>query len=125
MLLIARRPLAVHQAIERMAAGENRHGTTSPVQATATGVLLRLRIQPRASTDRLEGLHGDQLRLRLTAPPVGGAANAACIAFLANILGVSRAHVHLQTGAKSRDKLVHITGVTPAHVAKALGIIWP
>jgi uncharacterized protein (TIGR00251 family) len=108
-----------------MAEGDKRHGATSPVQATATGVLVRLRIQPRASVDRLEGVHGDQLRLRLTAPPVGGAANAACIAFLAKILGVSRRHVQLQAGAKSRDKLVHITGVTPAQVAKALGIIWP
>jgi uncharacterized protein YggU (UPF0235/DUF167 family) len=59
------------------------------------------------------------------APPVGGAANAACIAFLAKKLGVSRSHVQLQAGAKSRDKLVHITGLTPAQVAQALGVIWP
>lgn len=59
------------------------------LQATDTGVLLRVRVQPRASREHLEGIHGDQLRLRLTAPPVAGAANAACIAFFANPWGES------------------------------------
>ena len=98
------------------------NAASSPLQITESGVLLRVRIQPRASADRLEGLQGDQLRLRLTAPPVAGAANAACIAFLAKKLGVSRSLVQLYTGEKSRDKLVHIVGLTPAQVATALGI---
>ena len=92
------------------------------IVATATGVLLRLRVQPRAHVERLEGLQADRLRLRLTAPPVEGAANAACIAFLARMLHIPRSHVHLQAGDKNRDKLVHITGVTPEHVAVALGL---
>lgn len=99
-----------------------RHVTSSPLQATDSGVLLRLRVQPRARVERLEGLHGDQLRLRLTAPPVSGAANAACIAFLAKKLGVNRSRVRIQAGEKSRDKLIHIAGLTPAAVAMALGM---
>ena len=99
-----------------------RNAEPSPLQITESGVLLRVRVQPRASADRLEGLQGDQLRLRLTAPPVGGAANAACIAFLAKKLGISRSRVQLYAGEKSRDKLVHIVGLTPAQVATALGI---
>jgi hypothetical protein len=95
---------------------------SSPLQITESGVLLRVHVQPRASADRLEGLHGEQLRLRLTAPPVGGAANAACIAFLAKKLGVSRSRIQLYAGEKSRDKLVHIAGLTPAQVATTLGI---
>jgi uncharacterized protein (TIGR00251 family) len=91
--------------------------------ATATGTLVRLHVQPRASQERLDGLHGNALRLRLTAPPVDGAANAACLAFLARTLGVPRAQLHLQSGAKSRQKRVHITGLTPAQVADALGLI--
>lgn len=101
-----------------------RNAESSPLQVTESGVLLRIRVQPRASADRLEGLQGDQLRIRLTAPPVGGAANAACIAFLAKQLGVSRSRVQLTAGEKSRDKLVHIAGLTPAQVATALGIPW-
>jgi uncharacterized protein YggU (UPF0235/DUF167 family) len=58
----------------------------------------------------------------LTAPPVEGAANAACIAFLAKMLGINRAQMRLQAGAKSREKLVHIAGLTPAQVATALGL---
>jgi hypothetical protein len=93
------------------------------ISATATGTLLRLRVQPRASSERLEGLGEGQVRLRLTAPPVAGAANAACLAFLAKTLGISRAQLHLQAGATSRNKLVHITGLTPAQVAAALGLV--
>ena len=73
-------------------------------------------MQPRASRNRLEGVHGDQLRIRLTAPPVDGAANAACIAFLAKSFGVHRAQVRIEAGTKSRDKLIHVTGLTPAEV---------
>ena len=93
------------------------------ISATATGTLLRLRVQPRASSERLEGLGEGQVRLRLTAPPVAGAANAACLAFLAKTLGISRAQLQLQAGATSRNKLVHITGLTPAQVAAALGLV--
>jgi uncharacterized protein (TIGR00251 family) len=93
------------------------------ITATATGTLIRLRVQPRASSERLEGLRDGYVRLRLTAPPVEGAANAACIGFLAKTLGVNRAQLRLQAGVKSRDKLVHITGLTPAQVAAALGLV--
>jgi uncharacterized protein (TIGR00251 family) len=93
--------------------------------ATATGTLLRLRVQPRARSECLEGLRDGHVRLRLTAPPVEGAANTACLAFLARTLGISRAQLHLQAGAKSRDKLVHITGLTPAQVTAALGLVSP
>src|SRR5262249_33372164 len=93
------------------------------ITATPTGTLIRLRVQPRASSERLDGLRDGSLRLRLTAPPVDGAANAACLAFLARALGISRAQLQLQAGVKSRDKLVHITGLTPVQVATALGVV--
>ena len=93
------------------------------ITATTTGTLIRLRVQPRARIERLEGLRDGYVRLRLTAPPVEGAANAACLAFLAKTLGISRAQLHLQGGVKSRDKLVHITGLAPAQVAAALGLV--
>jgi uncharacterized protein YggU (UPF0235/DUF167 family) len=71
----------------------------------------------------MDGLRDGYVRLRLTAPPVDGAANAACLAFLAKALGISRAQLQLQAGVKSRDKLVHITGLTPAQVAAVLGLV--
>jgi len=90
------------------------------MQPTPSGVLVRVRVQPRARVERLEGVLGDQLCLRVTAPPVDGAANAACLALLAKLLGVQRSRVCLRAGEKSRNKLVHIAGMTPAEVAAAL-----
>jgi len=58
----------------------------------------------------------------LTALPVDGAANAACIAFLAKLLRISRSQMRLQAGTKSREKLVHIAGLTATQVATALGL---
>lgn len=95
------------------------------IQATDSGVLLRLRIQPRARAERLEGVSGDRLRIRLTAPPVEGAANAACIALLAKTLGVRRSQVQIRAGTKSRDKLIHIEGITSEAAAAALGMPLP
>jgi uncharacterized protein len=92
------------------------------LQAVEGGVLLRVRVQPRASAERLEGVQGDQLRLRLTAPPVDGAANVACMAFLAKTLGVSRSRVQMRAGAKGRDKVLYIADLTPEQAATALGI---
>ncbi len=92
------------------------------IQAVDGGVLLRVRVQPRASAERLEGVQGDQLRVRLTAPPVDGAANAACIAFLAKTLGVSRSRVRIRSGAKGREKVLHIADLTPEQAAAALGM---
>lgn len=98
------------------------HSPMEAITAAPTGTLIRLRVQPRASVDRLDGVREGYVRLRLTAPPVDGAANAACIAFLAATLGIKRTQVRLQAGAKSREKLVHITGLTPAQVTAALGL---
>lgn len=96
--------------------------TMNVIQETDSGVLLRVRVQPRARAERLDGVHGGQLRIRLTAPPVGGAANAACLAFLAKCLGARRAQLRIQAGTKSRDKLVHISGLSSTEVASALGM---
>lgn len=92
------------------------------IQATATGVLLRVRVQPRSHVEQCEGLQGERIRLRLRAAPVAGAANAACIALLAKVLGVRRTSIQIRAGARSRDKLIHIAGVTPDQVAAALGV---
>lgn len=92
------------------------------IQQSDTGVLLQVRVQPRASVARVEGVQGERLRLRVAAPPLEGAANAACIALLAKALGIRRSQVHLHAGQKSRDKLFRITGLTAAEVEAILGI---
>jgi uncharacterized protein (TIGR00251 family) len=73
-------------------------------------LVLRLQVQPRARADAIVGPHGDRLRVRITAPPVDGAANAHLQAFLAALCGVPRAQVEVSAGTGSRAKTVRITG---------------
>jgi len=87
----------------------------------AGGVRLRLRVQPRASRTELAGVHGDQLRVRLAAPPVDGAANAALIEFLADALHLPRRDIRIVSGQTGRRKRVTIGGMTAEQVRAMLG----
>lgn len=83
-------------------------------------VLLTLRVQPRAARDEVTGRRGEALHVRLSAPPVGGAANASCLAVLADLLAVPRTRLRLVAGPRSRTKTVRIAGATVAGVAARL-----
>lgn len=75
--------------------------------------MLRLRVTPRAATSAIVGWREDgALGVRVTAPPVEGAANRAVEALLAEALGLPRSAVSVARGARSRDKLVRIAGMT-------------
>lgn len=71
-------------------------------------LLLTLRVQPRASKDKVIGPHGDALKVRITAPPVDGAANQHLIRFFAKLCGVSASAVSVQSGATGRNKRLRI-----------------
>lgn len=79
-------------------------------------------VQPRASKTELAGLHAGLLRIRLAAPPVDGAANAALVVFIADKLGIAKSRVQIVSGLTGRRKVVRIDGVTAAAVAAALQI---
>lgn len=90
--------------------------TPDPVHITAVpgGVLLDVRLRPRASRAGVGGVREGALELRVGAPPVEGEANAAARELLAAVLGVSRARVALHHGEKSRRKVFRIDGLDPA-----------
>jgi len=69
---------------------------------------LSIRVQPRASRDEIVGPHGDSLKVRITAPPVDGRANAHLVKYLAKAFGVPRARVTLLGGESGRDKRLRI-----------------
>ena len=71
-------------------------------------LLLAVHLQPKASKDEFAGLHGDRLKIRLTAPPVEGKANAHLMAFLAKAFGVPKNQVSLESGELNRQKRVRI-----------------
>lgn len=79
-----------------------------------------VQIVPRASKNEVIGIHGDLIKIRLTAPPVEGAANAALVRFIAHKLGVPQSDVQIVAGATSRRKLVAVAGVSPSDVREKL-----
>ena len=87
---------------------------------TPDGAVLNLRIVPRASKNAIQGEHGDALKIRLCAPPVDGAANAALIEFLAETFDLPRARVQLLSGATSRTKRVLLSGCPSSMVRSIL-----
>ncbi len=88
----------------------------------AGGARLTLHIQPRGSRNAIEGLHGEALRVRLTAPPVDGAANEALIRFLADTLRCARSALAITSGATSRRKTVEVAGLSPAEICRRFGL---
>jgi len=71
-------------------------------------LILDCHLQPKASCDEFTGLHGERLKIRLTAPPVEGKANAHLLAFLADSFGVAKSQVKLESGELNRQKRVRI-----------------
>jgi len=71
-------------------------------------LVLDCQLQPRASRDEFAGLQGERLKIRLSAPPVDGKANAQLLEFLARAFGVPRRQVELEAGQTSRLKRVRI-----------------
>jgi len=85
-----------------------------------TSVRITVYVQPRASKTEVAGMHGDALKIRLTAPPVDNAANEALIDFIAAKLGIPKSSVRVAAGATGRRKIVEIDGVTLAAVTAVL-----
>jgi uncharacterized protein (TIGR00251 family) len=82
--------------------------------------LLEVLVQPRASRTRVVGEHDGRLKIQLAAPPVGGEANAALVAFLAERLSVRRQDVSIVRGDAGRRKTVRLSGVRAARATAAL-----
>ena len=89
------------------------------VEVRGASIRVRVHVQPRASRSEVVGVHGAALKVRLSAPPVDGAANDALVELLAGLLGVARRDVSIVHGATSREKVVEIQGTT-ADAVRAL-----
>jgi uncharacterized protein (TIGR00251 family) len=90
------------------------------VKSTPDGVLITLWVQPGARKTTWSGWHGQQVKLSVQAPPVEGAANQGCIAFLARWFGVKKTQVILLKGEKSRSKVFLMKGLV---LGKCLSLI--
>ena len=90
------------------------------VKDTAQGATFFVRIHPRAKKNAVTGELGDALKLALTAPPVEGKANAACIEFLAGLLNLPRSSITIAAGQSSRNKVIRVAGLSAAEVEQRL-----
>ena len=84
-------------------------------------MLLSVRIQPRASVDEIGEPHGNELRVKVKAPPVDGAANEAVLRILAEKLDCPRGQVELARGHTSRHKVIRLRGLSVEKVIARLG----
>jgi uncharacterized protein (TIGR00251 family) len=84
--------------------------------------LLHIRVVPRARRTEISGRRGRAILIRLAAPPVDGAANDALVAFLSERLGIPQRRIVIARGASARDKTLAVDGLTPAEIARRLGV---
>ena len=89
-------------------------------KAEEQSAVLSVRIQPRASKNEITRIEGGKFKIRLTAPPVDGAANEALVKFLADQLNVSRSQVEIVSGHTGREKIIKIIGKSEPDVRRLL-----
>lgn len=90
-------------------------------------LILNVYIQPRAAKNQISGIQGDELKIRLTSPPVEGAANRLCREFLADYFDVAKSSVVIISGETSRHKRLQIAGRHPGqfiqHISALIEIL--
>jgi hypothetical protein len=81
------------------------------ISTTAKGIIFSILVAPRSSRNEVVGVVEGALKLKITAPPLEGKANAECVRYLSQLLHVPKVQVAITGGHKSRKKTVCITGV--------------
>ncbi|HZU44810.1 MAG TPA: DUF167 domain-containing protein [Terriglobales bacterium] len=94
-----------------------------PITESASGASFAVKVHPRAKRDAITGEVGDALKVSLTAPPVEGRANQACIDFFAKLLNVPRSSVTIAAGKSSRRKVIRVLGLTAAQLREKLSAV--
>jgi hypothetical protein len=92
------------------------------IHDTKSGITFAVKVNPRAKKNAIAGEVGDALKVALTAPPVDGKANEACIEFFAKLLNVTRSSVTIAAGQTSRNKVIRVAGMTAEEVRRRLGL---
>jgi uncharacterized protein (TIGR00251 family) len=87
---------------------------------SAASTRLRLRVSPGSGRSEVVGRHGDGWKVRVTAPPEHGRANEAVLRLVAETLAVPRSAVAIVSGHGARDKVIELTGIGPALIARKL-----
>jgi len=83
---------------------------------------IKVRVQPKSSRNQVDGFQDGALRVRVTAAPTEGQANAAVIAIIAKTLGVSKSRLEIIRGYSSRDKVVSVDTLTEQEVQRKIEV---
>jgi uncharacterized protein (TIGR00251 family) len=90
------------------------------LQSSAEGVILRVRVQPRASRCEITDVNEEYVKVRVNAPPVEGAANRACRDYLAKQFGIAKGRVEILSGERSREKRFLLKGIDKDTISSQL-----
>jgi uncharacterized protein (TIGR00251 family) len=91
-----------------------------PIHDSPAGATFAVKVQPRAKKNGITGELGEALKLALTAPPLDGRANQACIEFFANLLDVPRSSVTIASGETSRRKIIKVAALSAEEVRRRI-----
>jgi hypothetical protein len=93
-----------------------------PIHENGRSSTFAVKVHPRAKKNAITGEVGDALKVALTAPPVEGKANEACIEFFAKLLKVPRSSVSIVAGLTTRNKVIRVAGLSAEQVRERLGM---
>jgi hypothetical protein len=91
-----------------------------PIRETEEGVIFNVQVLPKSSKPAVAGIHNDALKVKVTAPPVDGRANEACLEVLAGWLGVRASQISILSGHHSRRKTVAVAGLKKKDIESLL-----
>jgi uncharacterized protein len=114
--------LKKHPTAHQPSPDQNRAKTTLPSYLRVQGdaILLSVKVQPRAPVTAIGEPLGDELRVKVTAPPVDAAANEALLRLMAETFSCGRSAVELVRGGASRHKVIKLYGLSPETVRARL-----
>jgi uncharacterized protein len=93
-----------------------------PIRESASGATFAIKVHPRAKENAITGELDGALKLSLTAPPIDGKANDACIEFFAKLLKVPRSSVTIASGQTSRNKVIRVLGLSAQEVRRRIAL---
>ena len=93
-----------------------------PIRESANGATFAIKVHPRAKKNAIAGEADGALKLSLTAPPIDGKANDACIEFFAKLLKVPRSSVTIASGQTSRNKVIRVLGLSAEEVSRGIAL---
>ena len=94
--------------------------SNSWIRELSEGLLISINVQPRSSKTEIIGIHQNSLKIKLTSPPIEGAANSLLIKFISKELGIAKSNIVLKSGEKSRKKKLTVKGCSKEEAIQKL-----